>query len=146
VRHLCEVDADFRRSIVSSKETLATIVDASITELRRLRASTGEERLKIIASALNMEHCKQIVAAYRERGLRADYIHSREDSRANDGVLAKLDRHELDVIVQVRMLGEGFDHPGLVQVPLWRPEGKPPRPRELARAWIYGGVGRRTER
>jgi hypothetical protein len=113
VRRLGEVDADFRRSIVSSNETLATIVDASITELRRLRTSTGEKRLKIIASALNMEHCKQIVAAYRERDLLADYIHSREDSRANDGVLAKLDRHELDVIVQVRMLGEGFDHPFL---------------------------------
>lgn len=113
VRRLGEEDADFRRSIVSSQETLATIVDASITELRRLREATGEQRLKIIASALNMEHCKQIVKAYRERGQRADYIHSREDSRANDQVLAKLDRHELDVIVQVRMLGEGFDHPHL---------------------------------
>ena len=113
VRRLGEVDADFRRSIVSSKETLATIVDASITELRRLREITNDPRLKIISSALNMEHCKQIVKAYQERGQRADYIHSREDSKANDGVLAKLDRHELDVIVQVRMLGEGFDHPYL---------------------------------
>lgn len=113
VRRLGEEDADFRRSIVSSKETLDTIVDASITELRRLREITGEPRLKIISSALNMEHCKQIVKAYQERGQRADYIHSREDSKANDGVLAKLDRHELDVIVQVRMLGEGFDHPYL---------------------------------
>ncbi len=113
VRRLGEVDADFRRSIVSSKETLDTIVDASITELRRLQDATGESRLKIIASALNMEHCKQIVRAYQERGQRADYIHSREDSRTNDAVLAKLNRHELDVIVQVRMLGEGFDHPYL---------------------------------
>lgn len=113
VRRLGEEDADFRRSIVSSKETLDTIVDASITELRRLRDTTREPRLKIIASALNMEHCKQIVKAYQERGQRADYIHSREDSKTNDGVLTKLDRHELDVIVQVRMLGEGFDHPYL---------------------------------
>ncbi len=113
VRRLGEQDADFRRSIVSAKETLDTIVDASITELRRLREVTGEPRLKIIASALNMEHCKQIVKAYCERGQRADYIHSREDSKANDQVLAKLERHELDVIVQVRMLGEGFDHPHL---------------------------------
>lgn len=113
VRRLGEQDADFRRSIVSSAQTLATIVDASITELRRLRDTADEPRLKIIASALNMEHCKQIVKAYRERGLQADYIHSREDSKANDSVLAKLDRHELDVIVQVRMLGEGFDHPHL---------------------------------
>lgn len=113
VRRLGEEDAGFRRSIVTSKETLDTIVDASIIELRRLREATGEPRLKIIASALNMEHCKQIVRAYAERGQRADYIHSRENSNANDKVLAKLERHELDVIVQVRMLGEGFDHPYL---------------------------------
>lgn len=113
VRRLGEEDADFRRSIVSSKETLDTIVDASIAELRRFRETTGERRLKIIASALNMEHCKQIVKAYAERDQRADYIHSREDSKANNAVFAKLDRHELDVIVQVRMLGEGFDHPYL---------------------------------
>lgn len=113
VRRLGEEDADFRRSIVSSKESLATIVDASIAELRRLREATGEPKLKIIASALNMEHSKQVTAAYRERGLRADYIHSREDSQSNKQVLGKLERHELDVIVQVRMLGEGFDHPYL---------------------------------
>jgi superfamily II DNA/RNA helicase len=88
-------------------------VDASIAELRRLREVAGEPKLKIIASALNMEHSKQITAAYRERGLQADYIHSREDSQSNKQVLDKLERHELDVIVQVRMLGEGFDHPYL---------------------------------
>jgi len=113
VRRLGAEDAGFRRSIVSSRESLATIVDASITELRRLREATGESRLKIIASALNMEHSKQIVAAYRERGMRASHIHSLEDPKSNDQVFAKLDRHELDVIVQVRMLGEGFDHPYL---------------------------------
>ena len=113
VRRLGEQDAGFRRSIVSSKETLDTIVDASIHELRRLREATGEPHLKIIASALNMEHCKQVVAAYAERGLRADYVHSREDSKVNAKVEAKLDAHELDVILQVRKLGEGFDHPHL---------------------------------
>lgn len=113
VRRLGEVDADFRRSIVSSKQTLDTIADASIAELRRLREATGESRLKIIASALNMEHCKQVVAAYAERGQRAAYIHSLENSKTNKKVLDKLGRHELDVIVQVRKLGEGFDHPFL---------------------------------
>ena len=32
--------------------------------------------------------------------------------------------------------------PGLVQVPLWRPDGPPPGPRDLRRMWIYGGVAR----
>ena len=39
VRRLGEDDADFRRSIVTSQETLNTIVDASIRELDRLRTA-----------------------------------------------------------------------------------------------------------
>ncbi len=113
VRRLGEEDADFRRSIVTSTETLNTIVDASIRELQKLRAATGDKRLKIIASALNFEHCRQIVEAYRARGQKADYVHSREVGLANDRVMQKLENHHLDVIVQVRKLGEGFDHPFL---------------------------------
>lgn len=113
VRRLGEQDADFRRSIVTSTETLNTIVDASIRELDKRRVAAGDNRLKIIASALNYEHCRQIVEAYRARGRRADYVHSREDSAANERVLQRLENHELDVIVQVRKLGEGFDHPFL---------------------------------
>ncbi len=113
VRRLGETDADFRRSIVTSTETLNTIVDASIRELDRLRAETGEVRLKIIASALNFEHCRQIVEAYSARNLRAGYVHSREDGAANQRVMQQLENHQLDVIVQVRKLGEGFDHPFL---------------------------------
>lgn len=114
VRRLGEQDADFRRSIVTSTETLNTIVDASIRELDKCRKAGDDNRLKIIASALNYEHCRQIVEAYRARGRRADYVHSREDSVANERVLQRLENHELDVIVQVRKLGEGFDHSFLV--------------------------------
>lgn len=113
VRRLGEEEADFRRSIVTSAETLNTIIDASIRELDRLRNETGERRLKIIASALNYEHCRQVVEAYSSRGLRAAYVHSREDGAANLRVMQRLENHDLDVIVQVRKLGEGFDHPYL---------------------------------
>ncbi len=109
VRRIGEMNAEFRRGIVMSDETLASIIDQSIAELRRLRQETGEQRLKIIASAINYNHCIQITEAFRARGLRADYVHSRE-GQANDQVFQKLDNHELDVIVQARMLGEGFDH------------------------------------
>jgi len=109
VVRLGENDADFRRSILTSKETLDTIVDCSIQQLKALRERTGEPRHKIIASALNYRHCIQVTEAYTARGLRAAYIHSREEANT-DGILAKLDSNELDVIVQVRKLGEGFDH------------------------------------
>lgn len=110
VKQLGEDDAEFRRSIVTSKETLDTIVDASIRALQQLRSESGDQRLKIIASALNYAHCHQIVEAYAARGLKADYVHSRAESKENDRVLERLNNHDLDIIVQVRKLGEGFDH------------------------------------
>lgn len=112
VRRLGDEDAGFRRSIVTSPETRDTIVDASIHELRRIRQETGENRLKIIAAALNRAECINTVEAYRARGLRAEFVHSLEGA-ANERVREMLQNHQLDVIVQVRMLGEGFDHPYL---------------------------------
>jgi hypothetical protein len=46
---------------------------------------------------------------------------------------------------QISRFFDGWDvvEPGLVQAPLWRPDGKPPRPRELAKLGIYGGTGRK---
>ena len=101
---------DFRRSIVTSTETLNTIVSASIRELDKLRAATGDKRLKIIASALNFKHCGEIVAAYRSRDRPPiTFIPARTVPLMNASCKNwKMTR--LDVIVQVRKLGEGFDH------------------------------------
>jgi hypothetical protein len=47
---------------------------------------------------------------------------------------------------QVEALFDGWKlvEPGVVQVPLWRPDGRKPRPKELGRAWVYGGVGQKA--
>lgn len=41
---------------------------------------------------------------------------------------------------------DGFElaEPGLVQAPLWRPDGRPPRPKDLAKIGIYAGAGRKS--
>jgi len=40
---------------------------------------------------------------------------------------------------------DGFElvEPGLVQAPLWRPDGRPPRPKDLAKIGVYAGVGQK---
>ena len=45
---------------------------------------------------------------------------------------------------QVSAFFDGFEmvKPGLVQAPLWRPAGRAPRPKDLAKVGIYAGVGR----
>jgi len=47
---------------------------------------------------------------------------------------------------QIARFFQGWDliPPGLVQVPLWRPEGPPPPPEVLTKIGIYGGVARRS--
>jgi hypothetical protein len=46
---------------------------------------------------------------------------------------------------EVEALFDGFEmvEPGLVQVPLWRPEGAEPTPEEVARIGFYGAVARK---
>lgn len=113
IKEKAKADADFRKSIGQSEETLNTIIDTSIRALEKIRTETGDKKHKIIAAAQNYTHCHDIVRGYRARGLRVDYIHSRDDSKENELVKEKLNNNELDVIVQVNMLGEGFDHPYL---------------------------------
>ena len=52
----------------------------------------------------------------------------------------------LRTLDQVSAFFDGFDlvEPGLVQAPLWRPDGKPPRPKDLVKIGIYGGVGHKN--
>jgi hypothetical protein len=47
---------------------------------------------------------------------------------------------------QVLSFFDGFHllEPGLVQAPLWRPDGKRPRARDLEKIGIYAGLGRRA--
>jgi hypothetical protein len=47
---------------------------------------------------------------------------------------------------QVSEFFDGFDlvEPGLVQAPLWRPDGRRPRARDLEKIGIYAGVGRKA--
>lgn len=49
-------------------------------------------------------------------------------------------------LAQVTEFFEGFElvEPGLVQAPVWRPDGRPPRLRDLEKIGIYAGVGRKA--
>ncbi len=97
----------------------------------------------------------RIVAAFRDALPAGSYLalsHATADLRPEAAQQAAdvYDRATSAVTLrghaQVAAFFDGWDlaEPGLVQVPLWRPDGKPPRPRELARAWVYGGVARKS--
>jgi len=109
----------FSRGVALAPLCNEHIVDASLEKLEELR-QTGT-RHQLIAVACNINHARDIRALYSERGYSADIIHSKQEPEEQKSVLAALRNGTLDCIIQVQMLGEGFDHPHLSVAAVFRP-------------------------
>jgi superfamily II DNA or RNA helicase len=109
----------FSRGIALSDPCNQTIVDNSLQRLEQLR-ETGTAH-QLIAVACSVDHARKIVRMYEARGFKADLIFSEMDEDKKVDVKRRLTSGELDCIVQVQMLGEGFDHPKLSVAAIFRP-------------------------
>jgi len=109
----------FSRGVALSKICNEHIVDASLDKLETLRQSGTNHQ--IIAVACSVDHAKEIRSLYAERGFRAEAIHSKMPQNEQEKVKQDLKSGALDCIVQVLMLGEGFDHPKLSVAAIFRP-------------------------
>lgn len=109
----------FSRGIALSEACNQTIVDNSLEKLEQLR-ETGTAH-QLIAVACSVHHARSIVRLYEARGFKADLIYSEMDEDQKVDVKRRLTSGELDCIVQVQMLGEGFDHPKLSVAAIFRP-------------------------
>jgi DNA repair protein RadD len=110
----------FRRGVALSPECNRHIAEASVQSCEALRAETGLPH-QIIAAACSVDHARQVRAIYEECGYRAAEIHSGMEPDEQEAVLEQLRLGQLDCIVQVQMLGEGFDHPRLSVAAIFRP-------------------------
>ncbi len=110
----------FSRGVALAPECNRHIVAASIDACEDRRRANGTKH-QIIAAACSVEHSAQIAALYRQHGYVAEAIHSGLSKSVQQNVLKRLKRGQLDVIVQVQMLGEGFDHPLLSVAAIFRP-------------------------
>lgn len=109
----------FSRGVALAPECNKHIVEASLDRLERLRASGTNHQL--IAVACSVAHAKAIRSLYNERGYEASEIHSDMPGDKRLEILQKLRAGILDCIIQVQMLGEGFDHPHLSVAAIFRP-------------------------
>lgn len=110
----------FRRGVALSPECNRHIAEASIQRCNALRAQTGIPH-QIIAAACSVDHARQVQAIYEECGYSAAEIHSGMPEEERDEVIDRLRLGRIDCIVQVQMLGEGFDHPRLSVAAIFRP-------------------------
>lgn len=109
----------FSRGVALAKPCNEHIIDNSLQKLEELR-QTGT-RHQLIAVTCSINHGKEVRSMYRERGYNAEIIHSQQDAEEQKKVINDLKNGILDCIIQVQMLGEGFDHPHLSVAAIFRP-------------------------
>jgi superfamily II DNA or RNA helicase len=110
----------YSRGVALAEESNISIVDASIQHLEYLREANGLGH-QLIAVACSMDHARQIRGLYEARGIVAQEIHSAQPLEEREDILRNLRNGTLDAIIQVQMLGEGFDHPQLSVAAVFRP-------------------------
>ena len=110
----------FSRGVALADECNRHIVKSSIEQCLRLRRE-GQSHHQIIAAACSVQHAERITQLYREAGFHAMEIHSEQSKTRRKHVLQQLRTGKTDAIVQVQILGEGFDHPPLSVAAIFRP-------------------------
>lgn len=109
----------FSRGVALSEQCNRSIVQASIRQLALIKKH-GTPR-QIIAVACSIRHAGQVAALYREHGLRVEVLHSKLNQDQRDNIEAALRNGLIDVVVQVAILGEGYDLNTLSVAAVFRP-------------------------
>lgn len=109
----------FSKGVAMSEKCNRHIVLASIKKLEEVRRH-GTPR-QIIAAACSIRHATQVASLYSEYGLRAEVLHSNLTNDERDRIEAALRNGQTDVVVQVNILGEGYDLGSLSVAAVFRP-------------------------
>ena len=109
----------FSRGVALSEKCNRSVVNASVQQLHDVRRH-GSPR-QIIAVACSIRHASQVAALYREQSLRVEVLHSQLKAEQRNQIEATLRSGLTDVVVQVNILGEGYDLPTLSVAAVFRP-------------------------
>ena len=114
-------DEDYiSRSVAYSYECSEKVVDRSINLLEE-KISISKVPHKIIAVACSINHAGQIKEIYEKKGYESAIIHSRMEKADIDKSMLDIKNHRVKVIINVAMLGEGYDHCYLSIAAIFRP-------------------------
>ena len=115
-------EAWFRQGIAISQDCCDSIAKKAYEKWSELKNDFQNTSHQIIASAISVRHAREFVKpAFEKLGLKVGIVNSKEDKHSNKQTIEKLLQGKIDVIVNVGMLGEGFDHNKLGVAAIFRP-------------------------
>lgn len=109
------------RSVAFSTECSQVIVDKSLELLEMKRSKNSNIPHKIIAVACSIEHARKICDLYRKKGYEVALLHSNLSEYDKNKALSDIENDRVSIVVNVAMLGEGYDHPYLSIAAVFRP-------------------------
>lgn len=110
-----------QRSVALSDTCSLQVVQKSIEEWKELRKLSPNVPHKILAAACNINHAEKIFDLYKKEGMKPVLVHSKMDKRQIDINLKDIDNHIYDVVINVDMMKEGYDHKYLTILSIFRP-------------------------
>ncbi|MFB6280087.1 MAG: DEAD/DEAH box helicase family protein [Salinibacter sp.] len=111
----------FSRGVALSDVCNETIVDRSV-QLLQAKNRRGTERHQILGAACSIRHAEQVAALYRSRGIDASFVASRGiTTEEREDRLRAYEHGDLDAMVHVGILGEGYDNKNISIAALFRP-------------------------
>lgn len=108
------------RSVAYSLDCSQAIVDQSIEALKNKLINSSVPH-KIIAIACSIEHAKQISELYENRGIKTAILHSDLTKEEKDIAFKNIENNRVQAVINVAMLGEGYDHKYLSIAAIFRP-------------------------
>lgn len=97
------------RSVAYSDECKQSVVDQSIQLLEKQLKGTSVPH-KIIAIAPTIEEAIKVNDLYHQRGYSSVVIHNELDDAEKKRAFNDIKNHRVQIVVNVSMLGEGYDH------------------------------------
>lgn len=109
------------KSVALSEECSKDVINHSVERLKELKKQSPKVPHKILAVGCSIAHAEDLRKWYGELGLPVALVHSQMESADILSEFRKIDAHEVDVVVSVNMLMEGYDHKYLTILALFRP-------------------------
>lgn len=106
------------RSVALSDDCKKSIVNESIKLLNQKRKGTSVPH-KIIASAPSINDAKRIAELCSQKGIKAVAVYN--DMPDREAAFSDIENHRVEAVVNVSMMGEGYDHKYLSVAAIFRP-------------------------
>ncbi|MEK3913016.1 DEAD/DEAH box helicase [Paenibacillus sp. FSL H7-0331] len=114
-------EAWVQKSVAMSDACSLEIIRKSIEELKLLKSISPQVPHKIMASACSIKHAKRLEQLFKAEGMDTVLIHSKMPRDEQDIKFQEIEQHKYNVVVNVDMMGEGYDHKYLTIAALFRP-------------------------